>query len=206
MPHPEDDYFQRDERDERDDRDSEYDREMNELEEDELANRVDYLGDDREDDYDTYTPPYRSSRDLTPRSTSSVPPRRTSGAGSANSPDFDKFDASAYVRNRRAASGEPPLPSERNRYGPARRRGYSRSQQGEEDLPIGALGEEDVPIGAVGGLGRFLSPETMPILGGFAEELGPLFRWVVYGIGCVLIFALIGCGVVAYTIWSAFRH
>lgn len=182
------------------DSDEEYEYEMGQIDEEELANRRDFTADDRGDDFDTYEPPPRSRSELTPRGTPGVPSRRASGVSAPNpdSPDFDNFDPAAYVRKRRGVSGDLPLPSERDSYREApRRRGYDRDR--EED-------ESEVPLGAVGGLGRYLTPETMPIIGGFAEQLGPLFRWVVYGFGCLLIFALIGCGVVVYTIVTAFRH
>src|SRR5262249_34672593 len=137
--------------------------------------------------------------DLTPRRSTPVPPRRTSSVSDPNSPDFDNFDPAAYVRNRRGASADRPLPYERDPYREApRRRAYEREPLDDEG--------GDLPLAAVGGLGRFLRPETMPFVGGLADELGPLFRWVVYGFGCLLIFALIGCGVVVYTIVTAFRR
>ena len=187
-------------RDDYNDADEEYEDEMRELDEEELANRPDFTADDLGDDFDTYQPPNRSRGDLTPRSTPGVPPRRASGVSAPNpdSPDFDNFDPAAYVRKRRAVSGDLPLSSERDSYRePPRRRGYDRIREDDES---------GAPLAAVGGLGRVLTPETMPFLSGFAEQLGPLFRWVIYGVGCLLIFALIGCGVVVYTIVTAFRR
>src|SRR5260221_7815864 len=178
-----------------DERDEEYESEMNQMEEEDLANRPDYLADDHGDDFASYDRPRRGSRaDLTPRSSPSVPPSRasgvSSGVSSSDSPDFESFDPSAYVRNRRSGATGRPIP-ERDPYqrSPRRRRELDPELNDDTGVPIGA-------VGGLGGLGRWLSPETMPVIGGFANELGPLFRWVLYGFGCLLFFALIGCGAI----------
>jgi hypothetical protein len=141
--------------------------------------------------------------------------------------DFDNFDPQQYLRRRQALKGnrddvndfdrDLPVASRRGRsYGdPDQRnvdrasgRGQGRYGRREDDDPVQNLGMMGPGflasiIGLFTGENMGLFKSIIPELG---PRLGPLARWVVGGIGCMIVFI---CGLACvgvYFIYTVVSH